>query len=1387
MASLIKSQIIKPFLQFTKNLSADQINLSIVKGEAQLDSLELNEAVLMELLGLPTWLNLRKAQCSGISFKIRWTKLNTHPVCVVIDQIDVELEALENPRPEVDSLIASYRIGSGKYRLADRVVDGATVLINAVSIRFCAKAFEASIEISRLSLVSKTPTWQTGPLKLTSLLFPNADAVLIFKELSWDSARIVADGLLNELNGTPVKLITNSGRIRVTLKKRLSDSALISSRMQLYLDDLLWILTLSQVEAAVVFARSLQHSVFLAAEQSRQFAASRAKRQHLSWSNVPQPTETASTRQKKAGKKDLYSAAALLFHRYDVVETSYHLTLYRTEMHFCDEAKNDTNLTATPNGYIKVHFNKLELDWYPYHLNTTPRVSWHGSREFHEARNAWLRSLNPVHTVQLSLRESTSVNSDNPTADVLSEHDLVNSDPSIFQSVIVFRICDLDVSLLSLPEVSVDVSSGDRHGTMGQQHHHLGEEIPANASLFIGSDKKLHCLPESVYFLTVELNNIYRSYPSKQHPPGMEADTLPCFFFAQLKPFYVRFDADTVIWLNMFLLTLHLNLYTLMRQTSLLSQDTGLIEPKSYHLRCEALMPRLLLPLCSAKPDNSVGLPGPDMLVLQADQLFIQLLVPPVTTYTASVLRGLLAEQPSSSSFQNITDPGGGPCHIPLDVNKFAYLICSARSNQVHPSRPDSPQFWCLHCPHVWAEFLTVVEIFDASSSEHCPRSRTRCTVYRQSFLESIPLSLWVVQCAPQSSRPPLNVLVDIDCSLNPLESSNPRIPMDTPPINPDDCILISLGMVPPTGLGHHWIPVSYSRLPDTLDQLLLLSQLLNQLMEVKDQVNVDIIRIYLTELSSSHVGPTSISWLFTLSFRLRRPIQVQITGLESNSSTDESPSHCDFHLSNLHRPVDMRDTSLASASDRSPEEGQKATTTVSPRVSVQQFPHLNPHSSCPAAMSNRCEDMQFSDPAKKDRQSPRLGLKNERTHLSSSLSSGSDSGLFKLTKDSETGSIAGSQESWLNTYEILLASDDANSVNLDSLSIMSQDERSTAGNHFSTTTSAEEIGLELSEDDPSVYTCSYLRRGEAMFRQKTPTKTPFREPGRSQSIVTPPCVAILLKGLCGIADACQTELRLWVNLQSFEAFSVDPADGKKKYAPTTGSRLDAADNSVAEQTLLSVFLSATKDTSRSSYQNPSWDSCLSLSADLLQTWSLQITPTIRCLLIELATEFARRSNWHSHLLKTPKVNTTLLSAQLPQPSVDVHIKLKGGSVEFDMQPEGVNGDENQFFRKIRVQQGLSIHLDRDAIFRIGFDPQNPPYAATRRTFSPVGHADSLEKLSPEIPSSHQILLNQYSNENKRLKDQVESLTSQVAELEFKLNQMRHINYANRQPPRSES
>ena len=55
MAGLIKSQILKHLSKFVVNLSPSQISLSALKGEGELTGLELNCAVLTQLLELPVW------------------------------------------------------------------------------------------------------------------------------------------------------------------------------------------------------------------------------------------------------------------------------------------------------------------------------------------------------------------------------------------------------------------------------------------------------------------------------------------------------------------------------------------------------------------------------------------------------------------------------------------------------------------------------------------------------------------------------------------------------------------------------------------------------------------------------------------------------------------------------------------------------------------------------------------------------------------------------------------------------------------------------------------------------------------------------------------------------------------------------------------------------------------------------------------------------------------------------------------------------------------------------------------------------------------------------------------------------------------------------------
>lgn len=57
--------------------------MSTFRGEGELSNLQLDEAVLTELLELPSWLRLTSAWCNHVSFRISWTKLKSVPITLV--------------------------------------------------------------------------------------------------------------------------------------------------------------------------------------------------------------------------------------------------------------------------------------------------------------------------------------------------------------------------------------------------------------------------------------------------------------------------------------------------------------------------------------------------------------------------------------------------------------------------------------------------------------------------------------------------------------------------------------------------------------------------------------------------------------------------------------------------------------------------------------------------------------------------------------------------------------------------------------------------------------------------------------------------------------------------------------------------------------------------------------------------------------------------------------------------------------------------------------------------------------------------------------------------------------------------------------------------------
>ncbi|CAH8550195.1 unnamed protein product [Schistosoma intercalatum] len=978
MSSVLKNKILKPFLKFTKNLSSNKLHMSLLKGVLELETLELEENALMELLDLPTWLLLRKAYCTNVVAKIHWTKLKTHPVFISIDLVNIELQALNEPRPASQSPIANYRGGSGKYGFSDKVIDGVTIQVNSVFIEFFAQAFQGSVELSRFCVLSKSPNWQNCLLNLSTLTMPQYDSILIFKEVSWESARIVADGLLTELHGTPVRLITNQSRVRLTMKKRLSDGSLISSRIRLILDDILWVFTLSQVEAAIVFARSLEHSIRLANEQSKRFAAEKAKRQTVtlvSSSETQSLVNNSYSNNNNGGNTNYttnsniyptvvvrntkctwdYANAVNMFHQYDVLETSYHLIVNRTELNFCDETKEKIRLNPNivPNGSMRVNLTTLSVDWYPYHLDFSPELPWPGCRDFYSARDNWLRGINPIHFTYGGRRvfstNSPTVSTDNQFV-ILDCGLLQTVNTSILQSVGILRLVDITVSCVSYPNsvlkpgdpsTSFSKSSQiDKTFRDNNNNARIKAEIPIDKNIFIGSDKLLHNLPDTSSFLTIEFKNHYcvDDTPSS----SSSNQSLPCSLFCQINPFYINFDPDTVIWLNIFLLALQLNLSTFLsgRDTNHPSkQPNRLFDLNRYHVRLEALMPRLIFSLFgqSNRHTNSSNWIGPHALILQSDQIIIQSLAAPISSHVADCLKKLLDNlqlsygQYDTSCMSNNPFISQAVPHKSPDLSKFQKLVQSA--TELHNLCPVSfknfeEQFWCIHCPNVWSEFLTIIDM-TTYNSVHLVNNDHRindCIIYRQSLIESLPLTIWslmpidvsvpstVINKNQPFNHSPISLIIDIDNKLIPMDSKSSSSHMINQSV--DQCpIKISLGSTDQLYTNRILLSrlIKFStmnseklRIPDTLDQIIFLYYIYQQISYVQTRLYLDYQEFtQITESRSTlSVSPRSNhnhhKLLYCVGFSTLRSIELDVNVCHENEIRMKQVSSPSFTENNI-------------------------------------------------------------------------------------------------------------------------------------------------------------------------------------------------------------------------------------------------------------------------------------------------------------------------------------------------------------------------------------------------------------------------------------------------------------------------------------------------------
>ncbi|XP_047027375.1 UHRF1-binding protein 1-like isoform X4 [Helicoverpa zea] len=379
MVTIIKNQLLKHLSRFTKNLSPEQISLSALRGSGELQDLTLDEELLTELLELPGWVRLTSAKCNRASFRIQWTKLKTVPIVLNLDEVHIALEVCQEPRVMNPSAAGALPV-PGKYSYIHKVIDGISVAVNHVQIDFNCEAFTSSVQISRVTVESRTPEGRKGDLRLTRIKSPDTGQLLIFKELEWQSARIEAKahGAANA-NLPPLRLLLGNTHCRIVIKKRLSDCAVIGSRLAICPEPLAWALTDGQLRAMLACAIALAKPV-----QRATAAATRIK----ALRKIEEPREQISSR-PATGERDIL---ARMFAKHDVRETSYHLLAPRIDLHLCDDPGlgRSEKPSLSNGGALQVTLVSMQADLFPYHKASDDRRHWRGYREAATPHSQWL-------------------------------------------------------------------------------------------------------------------------------------------------------------------------------------------------------------------------------------------------------------------------------------------------------------------------------------------------------------------------------------------------------------------------------------------------------------------------------------------------------------------------------------------------------------------------------------------------------------------------------------------------------------------------------------------------------------------------------------------------------------------------------------------------------------------------------------------------------------------------------------------------------------------------------------------------------------------------------------------------------------------------------------
>ncbi|XP_028256448.1 bridge-like lipid transfer protein family member 3B isoform X1 [Parambassis ranga] len=774
MAGLIKKQILKHLSRFAKNLSPDKINLSTLKGEGQLTNLELDEEVLQSLLDLPTWLAINRVFCNKAAIRIPWTKLKTHPISLTLDKVVMEMSTCDEPRPPNGPSPIATASGQSEYGFAEKVVEGMSLSINSIIIRISAKAFNASFELSQLQVYSVNTSWSISDLRFTRIQDPQRGEILTFKEISWQMIRIEADAIQSaehEMLSAPIRLITNQSKIRVTLKRRIKDCNVVASKLILVLDDLLWVLTDSQLKAMVQYAKSLSEAMEKSAQQRKSMASEDQESSAF-------PSAQQVRTQQASTTADQNATMAKLFSAYDVCETSHHLQITHLDLHICDDihAKDKAINKRITGGAMQLSFSSITLDYYPFHRAGDSCLHWMHYSEATKAREGWARSLldefkSNVEMLKTAARDQQGAVHAHSTPQHVSLRDdvyglLGSQERAGGEGEVGLREADgglLEWGPHSQPPAQccwclapgkINTSSSSsfspppptasktqlmsssfvlRMADFSIYQVSTADQRRSSPKAMISCNKKSLYLPPEMPAIHVEFTEYY--FPDGKDYP------IPCpNLYAQLNALQLVLDPRSLVWINLFTLDLRQSLEQFMEIYKLNDSQ----KPDEHvDIKVDGLMLKLVVPTdrdasCLADLPRSISVQTSEMVATNTRQ---------PANCTRSHLEALLQafeEEPFfSSSFSSFPRSSSSlPLMHPV-FQRHAHeqdtklhdiyrgLVVPTMSTDAL-KMPAATDFWALHFAQFWVDY-----------------EGTRGGKGRpQPFVDSFPLTIWACQPA---------------------------------------------------------------------------------------------------------------------------------------------------------------------------------------------------------------------------------------------------------------------------------------------------------------------------------------------------------------------------------------------------------------------------------------------------------------------------------------------------------------------------------------------------------------------------------------------------------------------------------------------------------------